>query len=241
MGDSQKTRDLILQAAGQVFARRGVGEASLREIAREAGVRRRTLSRYFDSKEELFVALVKGESDELFLSLEAAIDGQETAVDKLRAFARTRLEYTLALTRYSEAMADEVPALQPLVLRVVREDRWKLQELLETVLRHGVASGELVVNEVESLARGLLFLMRGLDSAILFEGEVLGLELAEEQVLEAVIRGIERCPAVAPPLHESSHPPPAEDRVVISLDERRSMVQMRLVDDEPESDDEPAG
>ena len=52
----QHTRDLLLDAAEQVFASRGFDGASLEEIADTAGYSRGAIYKHFGSKEELFLA-----------------------------------------------------------------------------------------------------------------------------------------------------------------------------------------
>ena len=52
------TRHRILGAATQLFARRGYGEASVSDIAAEAGVSMGALYHHFTSKEELFRTVV---------------------------------------------------------------------------------------------------------------------------------------------------------------------------------------
>lgn len=62
------TRQAILDAARHRFAREGYDGASLREIAADAGVDAALVSRYFGSKEELFVEVLNCAPDatELF-------------------------------------------------------------------------------------------------------------------------------------------------------------------------------
>src|SRR5918997_1161023 len=59
VGEHQRNRDperrrKILEAALRVFSEKGFGGASLRAIAREAGVTQPLIYWYFDSKEDLF-------------------------------------------------------------------------------------------------------------------------------------------------------------------------------------------
>jgi AcrR family transcriptional regulator len=53
----QHTRDLLLDAAEEVFATRGFEGASLEEIADKAGYTRGAIYKHFGSKEELFLAV----------------------------------------------------------------------------------------------------------------------------------------------------------------------------------------
>ena len=52
------TRAHILRVAGDVFRRQGYGPASVRGIAREAGVDQALVHRYFGTKRDLFLAAV---------------------------------------------------------------------------------------------------------------------------------------------------------------------------------------
>ena len=54
-------RQQIIEGARAVFLAQGFDAASMGEIAREAGVSKGTLYVYFDSKEELFEAIVEEE------------------------------------------------------------------------------------------------------------------------------------------------------------------------------------
>jgi AcrR family transcriptional regulator len=55
----QRTRDLLLDAAKEVFAQKGFEGASLEEIAEAAGYTRGAIYKHFGSKEELFLAVNK--------------------------------------------------------------------------------------------------------------------------------------------------------------------------------------
>ena len=57
----EQTRELLLDAAAMVFARRGYHEASVEEIASEAGFSTGAVYSNFSGKEELFLALADRE------------------------------------------------------------------------------------------------------------------------------------------------------------------------------------
>ncbi|WP_055588417.1 TetR/AcrR family transcriptional regulator [Streptacidiphilus griseoplanus] len=61
--DPELHRRAILEAAAQAFAERGYSRATLRDIARRAGVTHGLVLRHFGSKENLFLAAVPGTRD----------------------------------------------------------------------------------------------------------------------------------------------------------------------------------
>jgi AcrR family transcriptional regulator len=68
------SREQLLEAAAQVFARRGYRDASMNEIAAEAGFSKGALYWNFESKEELFFTLLDDVDDRLraFMALAAS-------------------------------------------------------------------------------------------------------------------------------------------------------------------------
>lgn len=73
---SAETRDGVLRAAEEVFARDGFSGSSVQEIAAQAGVSRQLIYRHFRSKEHLFAALIE---EYLDLATETLRDDIETA------------------------------------------------------------------------------------------------------------------------------------------------------------------
>ena len=74
--DAQRNRDLILNAARDVFAARGFG-APLDEIATRAGVGPGTVYRHFPSKEALFEAVVRARVEDLTADARAGADSAD--------------------------------------------------------------------------------------------------------------------------------------------------------------------
>jgi AcrR family transcriptional regulator len=89
----QHTRQVLLQAAGEVFGRRGFGQASVGEITHRAGVATGTFYVHFENKEALFLALVEDLAQRLetFVGERAASHGQR--LSRHRAVLAAYLEF----------------------------------------------------------------------------------------------------------------------------------------------------
>lgn len=66
----QKTRALFVDVARQLFAKYGFEETSMNDIAVGANKGRRTLYTYFNSKEEIYMAVIQTELERLFERME---------------------------------------------------------------------------------------------------------------------------------------------------------------------------
>lgn len=82
------TRDLLLTAAEQVFARVGYEKAQVEEIALAAGFSKGALYAHFKSKEELFLALYETKTAASLATLHQALDSAPTREGKIAAFRR---------------------------------------------------------------------------------------------------------------------------------------------------------
>ena len=86
----EQTRELLLNAAAMVFARRGFHEASVEEIASEAGFSTGAVYSNFAGKEELFLALADREVEkqvaEIHTIAEGVEEGGEAAAEAGRQF-----------------------------------------------------------------------------------------------------------------------------------------------------------
>jgi AcrR family transcriptional regulator len=113
------TREAILDAASHQFAARGYTRASLRAIAREAGVDQKLIAHYYGSKQRLFVAAIGLPLNPAEV-LPALLEGpRETLVDRLRellVFVLGTAEVHRRLTGVVRAAAGE-----PEVARMMRE------------------------------------------------------------------------------------------------------------------------
>ncbi len=83
---SDATRARLIRAAEKIFARDGFEAAKLEEIAAEAGYTRGAFYANFDSKEDLFFALLEGEISSRINTVEQMTRSVRDPEAKLRAF-----------------------------------------------------------------------------------------------------------------------------------------------------------
>src|SRR3954447_18959983 len=77
-------RAAILDAALEVFAKRGYNGASIDEIAQAAGISKALIYEHFPSKKDLHVSLLERHVQEIFISLSQTADTNEPGEVRLR-------------------------------------------------------------------------------------------------------------------------------------------------------------
>jgi AcrR family transcriptional regulator len=140
--DSAKRRQII-DGARQVFLAQGFDAASMGEIARAAGVSKGTIYVYFESKEELFAALVKGQCEitaERLFELDADNhDVREVLVRLGRSFIEAMVEPShVSTVRMVIGAADRKPDIGQLFLNAgPRRGVGRLSAWLRAKVEHG--------------------------------------------------------------------------------------------------------
>jgi len=87
-----KTRDMLVDVARQLFARMGVDNTTMNDIAQASRKGRRTLYTYFKSKNEIYLAVVESELNKLYMMLLDVAGKELPADEKLINFIYTRLD-----------------------------------------------------------------------------------------------------------------------------------------------------
>ncbi len=84
--ESLVTQELILNAASDVFIRKGYSGARMQEIADEAGINKALLFYYFRSKENLFHAIFTSVLEQIQQEIISILNSEMDLFDKLRFF-----------------------------------------------------------------------------------------------------------------------------------------------------------
>ncbi|WP_371998679.1 helix-turn-helix domain containing protein (plasmid) [Tistrella mobilis] len=154
--DAQKNYEQLLAVARQVIADEGA-EASLRDIARRAGVGLGTLYRHFPTREALLDALLRNGFDALAgraAELEAREDRGAALVAWLREAVAMTHEYRGAIALMVAAIADEESALHGSCTGL----RAAGTQLLHRAQETGAARADMDGNDLFALISALAWL-----------------------------------------------------------------------------------
>jgi TetR/AcrR family transcriptional regulator len=114
----QKNREVILDAALEVFALHGFRGATLDQIAEGAGLSKPNLLYYFPSKEDVHQALLTGLLD-TWLDPLRAMDPKGDPLSEIRAYVRRKLDLARDYPRESRLFANEIlqgaPRMRPAI------------------------------------------------------------------------------------------------------------------------------
>jgi len=101
-------RASIVQAAIEVFGKKGFKTASISEIAQKAGIANGTIYQYFGSKEDLFFSIPIEKTNEFRSQLELHLEGISGAFNKIRKFVWYFLYFFKANPEYGRILMLEM-------------------------------------------------------------------------------------------------------------------------------------
>jgi AcrR family transcriptional regulator len=139
----QQTREKVLQAAREMFIERGYEGATIRDIARAAGMSTGAVFASFTDKPELFDAILSEDFAALFDPMRDAAATAPTAREALVAmFSAAYRAHTAQLPLIQAALAASWTRT-PEAEQLRRESLRPLRALVMEVLERGVERGEL--------------------------------------------------------------------------------------------------
>lgn len=144
----------LLEAALDVFVERGFAAARLDEVAARAGVSKGTLYLYFDSKEDLFKAVVRQNIVPLIESFEGEVDAWQAGSDALlEAFFRQWWTHFGAtkLAGIAKLVVGEAGNFPELALFFQLEVVVPNARLLGSIVERGIRRGEFAEVDVEAM------------------------------------------------------------------------------------------
>lgn len=125
----------VLQAGAKVFAERGYHQASIREIAREAGISLAGLYYYFKSKEELLFLITDHTFASILENLDRVLMGVQDPVERLRHLVYHHLDFFLRHMSELKVASHEDDSLNGPFFDAVAEKKRRYYHRCQEILR----------------------------------------------------------------------------------------------------------
>jgi AcrR family transcriptional regulator len=146
-GRRRNRQDEVLQAAIEVFHRKGYATASIQDVADSVGVLKGSLYHYIDSKEDLLARIFAESDDQSFAIMEEIASLDISAVERMRTFAQTWAIWYLENTERASLYFNEWRHLHGERLEKVMAQRQTYERyvtgFIEAVKREGDAEPDL--------------------------------------------------------------------------------------------------
>ncbi len=136
---SEKTKEIILNVARDLFAQKGFYKTTYADIARHAGVNQATVYRGFNTKENIFRLLIEEEYSEITRATYHSYQEQEPIPHKLRRLINTNLKLTIQSRILKYILRDEYSQFRS----VFNSKEKKALDEIRRLIEEGIAKGEI--------------------------------------------------------------------------------------------------
>lgn len=158
-----KTRERFIEVARQLFARKGVENTTMNDIANASDKGRRTIYTYFKSKRDIFNAVIEKETAQVLGNLKIIISKPLPANEKLIQYVDCRLESMKEIVSRNGSLR---AGFFRDVRKVDRARKLMLSKevvLLRAILNEGVEQGVFNISDTNSFAVIITQIIAGLD------------------------------------------------------------------------------
>ncbi len=177
----QKRRRQILDAAREVFAKRGYARSTVDDVALEAGVARGTFYLYFDDKRDVFEELVDGFAEQITGAIVRIVtdDPSQTVASQVILNIHGIVSVCLAERSMTKILFTDAVGVDPEFERKLATFYDAVVQLLTESLRDGQALGVVADGEPRVLA----YLSLGALKELLYQAVTLGLAAESAEAL----------------------------------------------------------
>ena len=190
-----KTRDKFIEAARQLFARKGVENTTMNDIASASDKGRRTIYTYFKSKRDIFNAVIESETDQLLNRLRHIVARQSSPEEKLLEYVECRFETMKEIVSRNGSLragffrdVRKVDRARKIITR-------KETAMLRDILQEGVEQGVFDIPNLNHMSVIVTQAIQGLDVPYIRDNlldEGIDKELLKSYVADLILNGIKK-------------------------------------------------
>jgi TetR/AcrR family fatty acid metabolism transcriptional regulator len=153
-------RQVIIDAAVEVFSRNGFQNSTISQIAQKANVAEGTIYQYFKNKEDLFFSIPIDKTKEFYSELELHLQGIHGAENKIRKFVWYYLYHLQENPEYARALMLEMRVnrnfARTKTFGPYRPLTHKVLEIIEEGQEEGVMRKDVDIYVMRHLILGML-------------------------------------------------------------------------------------
>lgn len=190
-----KTRDKFIEVARQLFARKGVENTTMNDIASASDKGRRTIYTYFRSKRDIFNAVIESETDQLLTRLRMIVARDTTPEEKLLEYVECRFETMKEIVSRNGSLragffrdVRKVDRARKVIIR-------KETAMLREILQQGVEAGVFEIPNLNHVAVIIAQAIQGLDVPYIrdtLSEEGIDKEMLKNYISEIILNGIKK-------------------------------------------------
>jgi AcrR family transcriptional regulator len=190
MINKEEFRRKVIITAGKIFSRYGFKKTTMDEIAKALKMGKSSIYYYFESKEEIFEAVVLWEANILRNELTTAIKAVDSPTDKMMNYVFVRMKSFEKLANYYNAIFDKNLDHFDFIEHIrSKYDREELA-ILRLILYDGSRKKIFNVENSEYTALAIQTTLKGLEVPLFWKKKEVNIENRLNAILRVLFYGI---------------------------------------------------
>ena len=190
-------RENILASATDVFSNKGFHMTNIMDIADHAGIGKGTVYEYFDSKSDLFIEVLKFNTERFLERIKSSIDAVDGFLPKLNTFIETHrvivgenFQVTGLFISNPSAMKNVAENGQE-VMRILCEGRDQSALIVHSILELGVSEQVIKATHLELISDLFLEMLHKCNLRVYFKSlSQEQAQLEQQQLIDFLLNGI---------------------------------------------------
>lgn len=192
--DFQETRDHIIEAAREVFAKYGYRKATIEDISSAVYKAKSSVYHYFKGKDDIFKAVVEKEASQLLIEMRDAVDREDNPIAKLRTLFKFMILEMAEKHNYYHFLKDEWFLIFDFTIEVRKTFENLIISMFVSIFREGNRQGIFDIKDPETNAKAMQISLSGFIAPWgSLEGSDIGTMV--ESFLDIILHGLIKRPA----------------------------------------------
>ena len=190
MINKEEFRKKIIITAGQIFSRFGFKKTTMEEVAKALKMGKSSIYYYFNSKEEIFDAVVLYEANILRNELTTAIKSVESPIGKMEKYVFVRMKSFEKLSNYYNAIFDKNLDHFEFIEKI--REKYDREEIaiLRLILYDGAKKKIFKVKNSEYTALAIQTTLKGLEVPLFWQKREVNIDQRLKAILDVLFYGI---------------------------------------------------
>ena len=165
----KETKDLIFRTAKKLFAKNGLTDTTMDDVAKEAHIGKGTIYHYFDSKEQVYTLIIEQDMDEVKKELEKAVAAEGTPDKKLAAYIMVRMKLMSRFSSFYQMFKTDYIDYYGYIRKAYEKYQDFENGNIRQFIKDGVEKGVFQVEDQEFVSFVIVQTIKGLEYQLAME------------------------------------------------------------------------
>jgi AcrR family transcriptional regulator len=190
LAQNEEARAKIVDIARSIFTHFGFKKTTMEEIALASRKGKSSIYYYFNSKEDIFKAVVEKEADELRAELLKKIEPIDDPIERLKVYITVRMRKLSKLTNFYTALKSEYLSHLEFIESIRKTYDLDEIRIVSGIIQDGIERGLFAVDDPQLSAIAIVTAMKGLEVPLFISKEHGNFEVRLNNLINFLFYGI---------------------------------------------------